>query len=102
MKNKNIICSIVSLGLLAAGLMGCETEKHSKANLEAEAKVSKADAQKTALAAVPGGMIKEGELEKEKGKLIWSFDTATPGTKDITEVQEDAISGGLESKHGEK
>jgi len=98
MKNKNILCSIVSLGMLAAGLMGCETEKHSKASLEAEAKVSKADAEKTAMAAVPGGMIKEGELEKEHGKLIWSFDIATPGTKDITEVQVDAINGGIVSK----
>jgi uncharacterized membrane protein YkoI len=98
MKNKNILCSIVSLGLLAAGLMGCESEKHGKANLEAEARVSKADAEKTAMAAVPGGTIKEGELEKEHGKLIWSFDIATPGTKDITEVQVDAINGGIVSK----
>jgi len=98
MKNKHIICSIVAVGLLAGGLAGCMTEKHSKTNLEAEAKVSKADAERTALAQVPGGMIKEGELEKEKGKLIWSFDIATPGTKDITEVQVDAISGGIVSK----
>ena len=99
MKNKNIICSIVALGLLAGGLTGCMTEKkHSKANLEAEARVSKADAEKTALAQVPGGTIKEGELEKEKGKLIWSFDISTPGTKDITEVQVDAINGGIVSK----
>ena len=98
MKNKHIICSIVAVGLLAGGLAGCMTEKHSKANLEAEAKVSKADAERTALAQVPGGKIKEGELEKEKGKLIWSFDIATPGTKDITEVQVDAINGGIVSK----
>jgi surface antigen len=98
MKNKKIIGSIVCLGLLAGGLLGCATEKQSKAKLEAEAKVSKADAEKTALAQVPGGTIKEGELEKEKGKLIWSFDIATPGTKDITEVQVDAINGGIVSK----
>ena len=83
---------------MAGGLAGCMTEKQGKANLEAEAKVSKADAEKTALAQVPGGKIKEGELEKEKGKLIWSFDIATPGTKDVTEVQVDAITGGVVSK----
>ncbi len=81
------------VGLLA----GCESEKgerkESMAKLQAEARVSKADAEKIALAKVPGGTIKEGELEKEKGKLIWSFDIATPGTKDITEVNIDAITG---------
>jgi surface antigen len=98
MKNKHIIYSLIAVGLLAGGLAGCMTEKHEKANLEAEAKVTKAEAQSTALAQVPGGKIKEGELEKEKGKLIWSFDIATPGTKDITEVQVDAINGGVVSK----
>src|SRR5258705_11636136 len=98
MKKKHIICSIMAVGLLAGGLTGCMTEKHSKASLEAEARVSKADAEKTALAQVPGGTIKEGELEKEKGKLIWSFDISTPGTKDITEVQVDAINGGSGSQ----
>ena len=47
----------------------------------------------TALAKAPGGTVKEGELEKEKGKLIWSFDIATPDTRDITEVNVDAITG---------
>ena len=41
----------------------------------------------------PNGTIKESELEKEHGKLIWSFDIATPGTTDITEVNVDAITG---------
>ena len=93
MKLRNIIGSLVALGLLA----GCATEKEgseaSQAKLQAEAKVSKADAEKIALAQAPNGTIKEGELEKEKGQLIWSFDIATPDSKDITEVNVDAISG---------
>ena len=99
MKMKNIICSIVAVGLLA-GLTACQTEREEKeehegkhAKLEAQAKVSKADAEKTALNRVPGGTIKEGELEKEKGKLIWSFDISIPGSTDIKEVQVDAITG---------
>ena len=94
MKSKFGICSALVMGLVA----GCMTEKHEgheKAKLEAEAKVSKADAEKIALGKVPGGTIKEGELEKEKGKLIWSFDVATAGTKEITEVHVDAITGAV-------
>jgi uncharacterized membrane protein YkoI len=100
MKIKNLICSLMAIGLVAGGLAACATHKEEgeakeakQAKLEAEAKVPKAQAEKTALARVPGGAIKEGELEKEKGKLIWSFDISTPGTKDITEVQVNAISG---------
>ena len=64
-----------------------------EAALMKKAKVSKTDAEKTALAKVPNGSIKSAEIEREHGKLIWSFDIAKPGTKDITEIQVDAISG---------
>ena len=103
MKIKSIICSVVTLGLLAGGLTACTTEKEGKegkesekataAQLEAQAKITKAEATKIALDKVSGGTIKEGDIEKEKGKLMWSFDIATPGTKDITEVQVDAMTG---------
>jgi uncharacterized membrane protein YkoI len=103
MRIKSIICSIVTLGLLAGGLTACKTEKGegkesekaTAARLEAQAKITKAEAQKIALDKVPGGTIKEGEIEKEKGKVIWSFDIATPGTKDITEVNIDAMTGAV-------
>ena len=103
MKIKNSICSIITLGLLAGGLTACVTEKEegkegakaTAAQLEAQAKITKAEAEKIALAKVPGGTIKEGEIEKEKCKVIWSFDIATPGTKDITEVQVDAMTGAI-------
>ena len=64
---------------------------------EAEARVSKADAEKVALAAVTGGTIRKGELERENGTLVWSFDIALPGATDITEVQVDARSGRIVS-----
>ena len=86
MKIKSLACSTLAIALLA----GCTTERHEH---DKEAKISKEDATRTALAQVPNGMVKEAELEKEHGKLIWSFDIATPGTKDITEVNVDAISG---------
>ncbi len=84
--------------LAAAMIAGCESEsgeehEHHHADLKAEAKISETDARATALAKVPDGTIKEAELEKEKGKLIWSFDIARPNTKDITEVNIDAVTG---------
>jgi surface antigen len=97
MKMKNLLCSMLTASVLTGGLAGCMTEKENHEKLEAEARVTRADAEKTALAKVPGGTIKEGELEKEKGKLIWSFDISTPGTTDIKEVQVDAITGAVVS-----
>jgi uncharacterized membrane protein YkoI len=52
-----------------------------------------AQAKKTALAKVPKGTIKSSELERENGRLIWSFDIAKSGTRNITEVQVDAKTG---------
>jgi len=57
------------------------------------AKISKETAMASALAKVPGGTVKDGELEKEKGKLIWSFDITIADSKDIKEVAVDAITG---------
>ena len=97
MKNKIIIAGLLAAAIVAVGAAGCASEKQEQAELQAQAKISKEQAQQTALAKAPGGTIKEGELEKEKGKLIWSFDIATPDSKDITEVNVDAITGDVVS-----
>jgi hypothetical protein len=88
MKLLTLLCSVLVITLF----VGCASEQQ-EAKLRAQAKVSQADAEKIALSKVPGGTIKEGGIEKEKGKLIWSFDIATAGTKDITEVAVDAMTG---------
>lgn len=98
---------ITTIGMVLAAVLlaGCASEKDGQskqAKLMAEAKVSQADAQVTALAQVPNGTVKESELEKEHGKLIWSFDITTPSTTDITEVNVDAITGQVVSKDMEK
>ena len=101
---KSILYSFIAI-LTAGALTGCacckKCEKQHKeakqAKLMAQAKVSQADAGKIALAKVPNGIIKEGEIEKEHGKLVWSFDITTPDTKDITEVNVDAITGDVVS-----
>jgi Peptidase propeptide and YPEB domain len=69
----------------------------SEIQLMKEAKVSKAQAEKTAIGKVRNGTIKSGELEREHGKLIWSFDIGTNGTKNITEVQVNAKDGTIVS-----
>jgi uncharacterized membrane protein YkoI len=86
MKIKIMLCFVLTAGLLA----GCTSSKSS-----APAKISRGEAEKIALARVPNGTIKEGELEKENGKLQWSFDMVTPDTKVITEVNVDAVTGGI-------
>ena len=65
--------------------------------LKAQAKVTEADARTTALAKVPNGTVQSSTLEKEHGKLVWSFDIAQPTTKDLTEVQIDAVTGAIAS-----
>ena len=79
-----------------SGKMTKAVAKHeTPAQLKAEAKISEDAARATALAKVPGGMVKSFELEREKGKLLYSFDIATKGKSGIDEVQVDAITGAL-------
>jgi uncharacterized membrane protein YkoI len=69
----------------------------SQAALKAEARVDQAQATATALARVPHGVVKSVELEREHGKLIWSFDLGQPSAKGVTEVQVDAMTGKIAS-----
>lgn len=66
-----------------------------------EAKVTRSEAEHVAVTKVPHGNVKTGELEREHGKLIWSFDISQPDTKNITEVQVDAKSGKVVSIQSE-
>ena len=59
MKNKHIFCIAIAGAIACAGFTQAFAEekaekKDKQAKLEAQAKVSKADAEKTALAKVPG------------------------------------------------
>jgi len=86
----------LALGI-AAVLGTISTACAIDSTLQSQAKISKSAAEKIALSKVPAGTIQSAELEKERGKLIWSFDISKPGTKDITEVQVDARNGGIVS-----
>ena len=94
MKSKNLPAILLAFAVTAALAFTTATAKEKDdAKLLAKAKITKAEAEKTALTKAPDGTVKDAELEEENGKLVWSFDIARPGTKNITEVQVDAISG---------
>jgi uncharacterized membrane protein YkoI len=82
-----------NLLLIAAVVLGGPAFAASTTTLAAQAKVSEADARRTALAQVPQGTVTSSELEQEHGKLIWSFDITTPGSVNVSEVNVDARSG---------
>ena len=98
MKMRDLTRSLLTLGLLTAcSASTLAAAEESQTALKAQAEVTEAKAQKTALAKVPGGSIKSSELEKERGKLIWSFDIAMPKSRNVTEVQVDAKTGKIVS-----
>lgn len=104
---------VATLGLAPFALAGettktAETTKtvkkttvvESQADLQKEAKITMEKAREIALTKVKNGKIESGELEREHGKLIYSFDirTTRPG---ITEVNVDAITGKVIGVHKE-
>lgn len=73
------------------------TGRHTKAELAKMARVSMADAEKSALASIEAQetdkRVKERELEVEHGYLIYSFDIKIAGKKGISEILVDAGNG---------
>jgi len=57
------------------------------------AKVTESVAAATAQARVPNGKIQGVELEREKDRLIYSYDIKTAGKSGIDEVHVDAMTG---------
>lgn len=62
-------------------------------SLARQAKITEAAAAATALAKVPKGRIESVELEREYGKLLYSYDIKVPGKAGIDEVRIDAVTG---------
>jgi len=73
----------------------------SQATLQKEAKISEETARATALKEVPNGTVKSSELEREHGKLIYSYDITVPGKTGIEEVNVNAIDGTVVAKQHE-
>ncbi len=94
MKNTRLFATLALAALLlpTAGFAA-----PSEAELMKQAKITKAEAEKIALAKVPQGKIQSAEIENEHHALVWSFDIVKPGSKDITEVLVDAKTGKIVS-----
>jgi len=88
MRTSTLIAILLALLTLPTWAGG--QSKSNQAALGKEAKITMEQAQKTALAK-EAGKIKSKELEREKGRLIYSFDIKT--ADGIHEVQVDAITG---------
>ena len=88
MKIKFLPSTLFVAGLLA----GCTTDMNTKTADASDTTVTKEQAQRAALAKVPGTVM-DGKMEKYKGKDYWTFDIATAGTKKITEVAVDPHTG---------
>ena len=97
-----LFLTLTALGLSSAespAATGPRAKHHQPARMTA--KVSADSARALALAEVPRATVKSQELEREHGKLVYSFDLSVPGRSGIEEVQVDAISGRIVSKKHE-
>jgi uncharacterized membrane protein YkoI len=76
-------------------------KEESQAALQKEAKITEETARATALKEVPNGTVKSSELEREHGKLIYSFDINVPGKSGIEEINVNAIDGSVVNREHE-
>lgn len=104
-KRKLMMAFAVAALLTAGSLIAADSKPapHSDvpADLAKQAKITLEAARATALAKVPHGEVRSEELEKEHGKLIYSFDIAVPGKSGIQEVNVNAITGKVIGVHHE-
>jgi uncharacterized membrane protein YkoI len=102
MKHTTRITVILAASFAAVGAIGAQKAKpETHAALMREAKITKAVATKTALAEVPRGKVRSSEIERENGKLIYSFDIKVAGKSGIEEVNVDAITGAVIAREHE-
>lgn len=73
-------------------------DDNGKKSQTVHARITRAQAEKAALARVLGGKVKGAKLDEENGRSIWSVDIITPLTKKVAAVQVDARTGQVLSK----
>lgn len=87
------IATLVASLAIAGSAAAQKAKPETQAQLMRQAKITKSAATKTALSQVPGGKVKSSEIERENGKLIYSFDIKVAGKTGIEEINVDAITG---------
>jgi len=102
MDRRQVWRSVAALMLLGGLTAGAASAADKDGSMEGDkATVTQERAAEIALERVPGGRIVEAELEREHGHLVWSFDIARPGSKDVSEIQVDAHSGEVVAEENE-
>lgn len=91
---------VVTIAAMAALTLGAHVARAQATykrdlpdSLKSQAKITEDAAAKTALAKVPKGAIEAVELEREDGKLMYSYDVKVSGKKGVEEVHVDAVTG---------
>jgi uncharacterized membrane protein YkoI len=86
LRSATLIVALSTLGLSSGVADDKSSAKHSS-------KITKASAERIALAKMPGGRIHSAELETARGRRFWSVYIAKPGSKNAKEIRVDATSG---------
>lgn len=99
MKYASLFAGLAAVVLAVPAVMAQATYKRNiPDSLAKQAKITEAAAVATAQAKVPKGTIDALELERENGKLLWSFDFKVPGKTGSDEVNVDALTGKVVGK----
>ena len=103
---RSMMQTLVAAGAIAAAsttlaAQGTTYKRDLPAKLVKQAKVSEANAAKTAAARVPNGHIQAVELENEGGRLIYSYEVKVPGRSGIEEINVNAKTGAVVSTEHE-
>ena len=89
-----VVAALAVTAAVAAAQGTNPSYKHDvPAKLAKLAKISEDSAAKVAQAKIPNGKIEAVELEKEKGKLQYSYDIKVAGKSGIEEVNVNAMDG---------
>ena len=95
-----IFTAVAAAGAGAQQTIPAPAHSDIPAALAREAKISVDSARVIATKRLPRAHIQSEELERENGRLIYSFDMKTPGRSGIDEVNVNALSGAIVGKVG--
>jgi hypothetical protein len=87
---KTLLISVAAAAIALCAFPAVAQSRHPLVSMQA--------ARARALAAVPRGRVRSAELEREHGRLIYSFDIRVPGQAGVEEVQISALTGRLISR----